>query len=354
MSDPREEPQGLQQTTQFETRKKEHLQIALSPESQTPHLAGFEKVRLRHEALPDLDFKSVDISSPFLQIPLKTPFLISSMTAGHGDAIRLNANLARAAESRGWMMGVGSQRRELFDAAAKAEWREVRKAAPRAVLIGNLGIAQVIQSPVAEIRALVDNLEAQAFFIHLNPLQECLQPEGNTDFSGSWRALERVVKELGVPVIVKETGCGLSEKTLCRLADLGVAAIDVAGTGGTHWGRVEGLRSPKGGLLAESAESFRDWGYSTLESLFFARKLTLKSEIWASGGVRSGLDAAKLIAMGSRKVGFAKPILEAALRGEEELIGTMSRFEFELKVAMFCTGYGRVDEFRDAGVWEWI
>ncbi|MBX3019829.1 MAG: type 2 isopentenyl-diphosphate Delta-isomerase [Bdellovibrionaceae bacterium] len=340
--------------TQFESRKKEHLKIALSPESQTPHLAGFDRVRLAHEALPDLDFSKVDISSTFLKDSLKTPFLVSSMTAGHGDAVALNAMMARVAEARGWMMGVGSQRRELFDAAAKAEWREVRKAAPRAVLLGNLGIAQVIQTPVKVIRELVDNLEAQAFFVHLNPLQECLQPEGNTDFTGSFTALAKLVKEIGVPVVIKETGCGFSEKTLRRLNETGALAIDVAGTGGTHWGRVEGLRSPNGGLLRQAAETYRDWGYSTLESLSCAKKQNLKAEIWASGGVRSGLDAAKLLAMGAQKVGFAKPVLEAALKGERDLDETMARFEFELKVAMFCSGHGSLQEFQNAGVWEWI
>lgn len=341
-------------TTQFESRKKEHLQIALSPESQTPHLAGFDRIRLRHEALPDLDFQKLDISSSFLNEKLQTPFLISSMTAGHADAVALNAMMARAAEARGWMMGVGSQRRELFDAPAKAEWRAVRKSAPRAVLLGNLGIAQVIHTPVAAIRELVDNLEAQAFFVHLNPLQECLQPEGNTDFSGSFAALARLVKELGVPVVVKETGCGFSEATLRRLEETGALAIDVAGAGGTHWGRVEGLRSPKGGTLAEAALTFRDWGYSTIESLLAAKKIPLKSEIWASGGVRSGLDAAKLLAMGAQKVGFAKPVLEAALRGEAELHEQLARFEFELKVAMFCSGQGSLAGLRTTGGWEWI
>lgn len=341
-------------TAQFESRKKEQLQIALSQESQTPHLAGFDQIRLRHEALPDLDFNEIDISAALFGQQLKTPFLISSMTAGHGEAVPLNAMMARVAESRGWAMGVGSQRRELFDSEAKQEWRKIRQAAPHAVLIGNLGIAQVISTPPSVIRQLVDNLEAQAFFVHLNPLQECMQPEGNLNFKGSYQALERLIKELSIPVIVKETGCGFSELTLKRLSELGLFAVDVAGTGGTHWGRVEGLRSQPGDLRALSAKTFADWGYSTLDSLIRAQKLKPKYELWASGGVRTGLDAAKLFALGAKRVGFAKPILQSALSGEAALIATMTRLEFELKVALFCTGSRTLAELAEPGVWEWI
>lgn len=341
-------------TAQFESRKKEHLKIALSPESQTPHLAGFDRIRLRHEALPDLDFQDLQISTEFLGRRLATPFLISSMTAGHGDAVTLNQRMAKIASTRGWMMGVGSQRRELFDAAAKLEWRSVREAAPDAVLLGNLGIAQVIQTPVDNIRELVKNLDAQAFFVHLNPLQECLQPEGNLNFKGSVQALEKLVQTLGVPVVIKETGCGFSEKTLQRLFEIGIHAVDVAGTGGTHWGRVEGLRSPAHSKLAAAAESFQDWGYSTIESLVSAQKLNSQTEIWASGGVRHGLDAAKLLALGAARVGFAKPVLEAALVSDEQFNLTMERFEFELKVALFCTGTSNVRELSNSGVLEWV
>lgn len=340
-------------TAQFESRKKEHLRIALSPESQTPHLAGFDRLRLRHEALPDLNFADIDTSSELLGHPLTTPFFISSMTAGHTDALSLNQMMAKVSQARGWAMGVGSQRRELFDSEAKREWRGVREAAPKAVLIGNLGIAQVIHTPVDKIRELVDNLEAQAFFIHLNPLQECMQPEGNLNFAGSAKALANLVKQLGLPVVVKETGCGLSEATIRRLFEMGVAAVDVAGTGGTHWGRVEGLRSGPTEMRALAAQNFSDWGYSTIESLITALKVN-STKVWASGGVRSGLDAAKLLAVGAQHVGFAKPILEAALQGEAALNQTMERFEFELKVALFCTGSKNLRELKAPGVWEWI
>jgi isopentenyl-diphosphate delta-isomerase len=251
-------------------------------------------------------------------------------------------------------MGVGSQRKELTDSSASNEWKKIRSAAPKARLIGNLGIAQVIQSPTDEIRRLVDSLEAIGLFIHLNPLQECLQPEGTPNFKGGLKAIEDLAKTLPIPIIVKEVGCGLSANTASRLEQAGAAVLDVSGLGGTHWGRLEGLRSEENSSYFRAAQAFQDWGIPTLESLMAVKEGTVKSQIWASGGVRTGLDAAKLLAMGAQAVGVAKPFLEGALQSEEKLADVLNQFEFELKIALFCTGSQNLAEFQQKRVWAWI
>jgi len=272
------------------------------------------------------------------------------MTAGHSGSIDLNVRLAKACERRGWRMGVGSQRRELTDAAAAREWKKVRKNAPKVQLLGNLGLAQLIQTPVDRVQKLADDLEATAMIIHLNALQECLQPEGTPQFKGGLKAIKKLAKALSVPVVVKETGCGFSKLTLQRLKESGVAAVDVSGLGGTHWGRIEGLRNPS---LKEVADTFANWGVSTVDSVVTALSIKPKYEVWASGGVRTGLDAAKLIALGARTVGVAKPILEAALNSENALDQRMALIEQELKTALFCTGCQDVSQLRKKKVWKW-
>lgn len=336
----------------FESRKADHIRLALSTETQAIGGSGLDAVHLTHEALPDLDFSEVSLEVALFKRPVASPMFVSSMTAGHAGSTDLNLVMARISEKRNWPMGVGSQRRQLNDRTADAEWSKIRKACPRVRLFGNIGLAQVIDTPVSEIRRLAESLEAEAMFVHLNPLQECLQPEGTPSFKGGLGALERLTAEIGLPVIVKETGCGFSESTLRRLRGAGVYAVDVSGYGGTHWGRVEGGRSKPGTLRARAAETFRDWGVGTVESLLSAMGVGGDYEIWASGGVRSGLDAAKLVAMGARHVGLAKPVIEAALEGENALDELMARFEFEMKTALFCTGAKTVGELREMKAWQ--
>lgn len=338
---------------QFEVRKQDHIRLSLSPENQALGEAGFDRVQLIHEALPDLNFSDIQMGSRSLGVATETPFLISSMTAGHTASIDLNSRLALAAQERGWRMGVGSQRKELQDKLAAKEWKRVRKVAPKAILYGNLGIAQLIQLKSGEVNRLVDSLEASAMIIHLNALQECLQPEGTTDFKNGIKALKILAAELPVPVIVKETGCGISLSTFKRLKRLGLGAVDISGFGGTHWGRIEGGRNEADDHRREAAITFKDWGISTVDSLEMAIQAKPEYEIWASGGVRTGLDAAKLLAMGADAVGIAMPILQEALKGEEALRRKMKTFEFELKTAMFCTGVQNLKELRRKKVWQW-
>jgi isopentenyl-diphosphate delta-isomerase len=341
--------------SQFERRKADHLRLALEPAMEAAGESGFDHIRLDHEALPDLDFSDLKLATKFFGFAAASPCFISSMTAGHANGEALNLTLARVASSRRWPMGVGSQRRELTDSGAKQEWTRLRRLAPNGLFLSNLGLSQLILSKPDQVLTLVEALEAGALIIHTNPVQECLQPEGTPQFKGGLKALEKICRLSPVPVILKETGCGFSAKTLARLRNVGLAAIDVSGYGGTHWGRIEGGRAPDSSAQRKAAQTFQGWGISTVESLLTASRLKLgKKEIWASGGIRSGLDAAKAIALGAAKIGFAKPALEAALKGEATLDSWMNRIELELKIALFCTGHASPESLRKGKSWQKI
>lgn len=343
----------IEPVNQFEGRKRDHIALALKEENEALGYSGFDKIELIHEALPDINFSEVDIQSSVLGHILKAPFLISSMTAGHVDSTKLNMRLARASAEKSWLMGVGSQRRELFDDAARSEWTAVRKAAPRVKLLGNLGLSQIIETPTDKIKGLLESIEAIAMIVHLNPLQECLQEEGTPNFRGGLKRISELVRELSVPIIVKETGCGFSTNTLKKLNEAGVAAVDISGLGGTHWGRIEGKRS--GSLTPQhiAAPAFANWGVTTLRSLLNAEEVQPSYEVWASGGIRSGIDAAKALALGASCIGLAKPILQSALVGDEELINKMTALEYELKVSLFCTGCQNIADLKTKKVWQW-
>lgn len=324
--------------SQFEKRKQDHIELALMQVNQANELNTFDRVSLIHEALPDIDFNTIDISSRRFGRVVSKPFIVSSMTAGHRDALDINRHLIAACAQTGWAMGVGSQRRELSDSKAAFEWQPLCNDFPNVRLFSNLGIAQLISTPIAQIQRLTDAVQAEALIIHCNPLQECIQPEGTPSFKGCWQALEQLVNNLPLPVIVKETGCGFSPATLARLNDIGVAAVDVSGLGGTHWGRIEGHRAVDEPIRQKASITFRDWGIDTVQSVITAHALQPSFEIWGSGGVRHGLDAAKLFALGASTVGFAKPMLDAALHSADQVVDLMASIEYELKVAMFCTG----------------
>lgn len=340
---------GRLDTRQFEQRKSDHITQSLNINNEATGQSGVDRIHLIHEALPDLDFHELDIGSKFLKKKLQTPFFVSGMTAGHADAAKINDTLAEACEIRGWVMGVGSQRRDLEAGIQDRmdDWRQFRKKFPKLTLVGNLGISQVIRASISDIQRVVDSLQADVLAIHLNAHQEAIQPEGTPDFKGSFKAIQRICAQLKRPVMLKETGCGFSERTLKRLRGLPLVAVDISGLGGTHWGRIEGARADSNSVQARAALSFASWGESTVDSVLAAEKvLPSKIQIWASGGVRSGLDAAKLIALGAHRVGYAKPALEAALKGESELHRWMEQQEFELKVALFGTGCSNTQELR--------
>ena len=331
----------------FEKRKQDHIELALMSVNQAEECNAFDSVSLLHEALPDMDFDEIDLSSTRLGRPVSKPFMVGSMTAGHHDAEAINRHLMEASAAMGWAMGVGSQRRELTDPKAGTAWQPLRAQFPQVSLFSNIGIAQLISTPLSRIQALTDALKADALIIHCNPLQECIQPEGTPEFKGCWQALAKLVQSLTLPVIVKETGCGFSRSTLVRLNDIGVAAVDVSGLGGTHWGRIEGHRAVDDAMRQGAAATFRNWGIDTVQSVCDAASFAPKYEIWGSGGVRNGLDAAKLFALGASTVSFAKPMLQAALQSTEHVLAVMTALEYELKVAMFCTGSRVLAELKE-------
>ncbi len=310
-------------------------------------LSGLDTIILPHEAIPDIQFSEISIHSYRFGKRVPSPFIISSMTAGHPDSVNFNARLMEACETTGWTMGVGSQRRELSDPDAAEEWAELRQQAPNAILLGNLGITQLIETSLDNVVRLVDALEATAMIIHCNPLQECIQPEGTPYFKGAFNAIAELAENLSVPVIIKETGCGFSKSTLQRLMSTNIAAVDVSGLGGTHWGRIEGARAGEDSIQQRAAETFRNWGVSTVNSLQQALSLTPNYEIWGSGGVRNGLDAAKLLYLGASTIGFAKPILQAAQHSTDAVIKFMQTVEYELKVALFCTGNASIETLQE-------
>jgi isopentenyl-diphosphate delta-isomerase len=323
----------------FESRKRDHLNLALDTSTQALGLSGLDLIHLHHNALPDIDFDQVTLES----FGLSTPFFIPGMTAGHDKAFEVNQVLAKVCALKGWALGIGSQRRELTDPLMTEQlfWRKVRQEHPHLFLIANLGISQALEVQTHQIEQLVESVGANAVAFHLNALQEVIQPEGTPKFKGAFEALKSLSQSLSVPVIVKETGCGFSRQTLQKLSSLKLMAIDLSGLGGTHWGRIEGLRA-KGTVQAQVAETFKNWGESTVDSLAAARLVfeprSAPTEIWASGGVRTGLEAAKLIALGAKRVGYARPALEMALQGEKALVSWTERIELELKTALFCMG----------------
>ena len=321
----------------FSRRKKEHIALSLKKENSAQNGSGMDLVSLRHSALPEMDFSEVDISTTLFGQTLKTPFVVTGMTGGWKGASAINQRIARLAEKRGWVMGVGSQRKGLLSSVADREWDLISQNHPQLILLGNIGLSQLIQIEVSQVEDLVSSLKAKAMVVHTNPLQEALQVEGTPHFKGGLRALKALCKKLSVPVILKETGCGFSKSNLKAINNIGLFAVDISGYGGTHWGRIEGDRAPRGHFLKEVAHSFKDWGISTLDSLLFAKEIKTDYKVWASGGLRNGLDFAKALALGADRVGLAQPIMESALKGDLALDKLMARLEYELKVALFCS-----------------
>ena len=337
----------------FVHRKKEHISLALRKKNEAFQGSGLQFISLRHSALPEQDLSEVDISTKLFGKKLKTPFVVTGMTGGWKGALAINKIIAHLAEKRGWVMGVGSQRRGLWSAKAGQEWQKIRESAPRLILLGNIGLSQLIKMDLAVVEDLVCSLSAQAMVVHTNPLQEALQVEGTPQFKGGLKALRNLCETLSVPVILKETGCGFSKKTLQELVGIGLFAVDVSGYGGTHWGRIEGDRTPEKHILKGVADSFKYWGLSTLDSLLFAGEVQKDYKIWASGGLRGGVDFAKALALGADRAGLAGPIMEFALKGEKALDRFMNRLEYELKVALFCTACRNLKDLKKPGVWSW-
>ena len=329
-------------------RKEGHIDAVLSGMANARGVdAGFDRVHFEHCALPELDLAEIDLATDFLGKHLRRPFLISSMTGGHAQAARINIVLAEAAQALGIALGVGSQRVALSGGVFHGTDRSLRRIAPDAALYGNVGAAQLREYRVDDLQRAVDMIDADALIIHLNPLQEALQARGDTRWNGLLSRLRCVCAQLPVPVIVKEVGFGISATVASRLADCGVAAIDVAGAGGTSWSAVEG-RLATDPQLAALAEIYRDWGIPTATSLREVRSALPNLPLIGSGGIRHGLDAAKALRLGANLVGQAGPLLRAAIDGIEPLLAHFALLEQGLRLACFATGSANVAALRGA------
>lgn len=330
-------------------RKADHIRINLEEDVQFPSLTnGFERYRLVHQALPELDLAEVDAGVTLLGKRLRLPLLISSMTGGTEAAGAINRNLAQGAQACGIAMGLGSQRTGLEQAETANTFR-VRDVAPDILLFANLGAVQLnYRYTVDHCRRAVEMIEADALILHLNPLQEALQADGDWNWRGLLGKIEAVCRTVGVPVVAKEVGWGISEGTARRLADAGIAAIDVAGAGGTSWSEVEYHRAPTE-RLRRLAKAFADWGIPTAETLLMAQRGAPGLPLIASGGMRDGIEAATALALGAAAVGIASPFLRAAAASAEEVVATIEQFAAELRTAMFCAGAADVPALRQPG-----
>lgn len=319
--------------------KLDHLETVLHRDVQPrATTTGFESVRFEHNALPEMDFGAVDVSTRFLGRQLSAPLLISSMTGGPKKSGQINATLAEIAQTLSIALAVGSQRIALETAYAEGFGSTLRRLAPDIPILANIGAAQLGEERGMDyLRRAVDMIEADALILHLNPLQEVLQHPGDRNWHGILGRIEAAVRELPCPVIVKEIGCGISASLALRLKAVGVTIIDVAGAGGTSWAAVVADRAPNE-KARRTAETFRDWGIPTAIALTEVRRACPEATLIASGGMRNGLDAAKAIRLGADMVGFAGAILPQAVDSRESLRTRFETIIDELKIAAFCTG----------------
>lgn len=333
----------------IEQRKADHIKINLEKDVRSALSTGLENYRLIHEALPEINLEDVDTSLTLFGKRLEAPILISSMTGGTHQAGTINRRLAEAAQLTQIAMGVGSQRTALEN-PEQIKTFQVRKVAPNILLFANLGAIQLNYGyTVDHCRRAVEMIEADALCLHLNPLQEAVQPEGDTNWSGVAKQIEKVCKKIGVPVIAKEVGWGISERTARLLADCGVAAVDVAGAGGTSWSQVEMYRAIDGNTR-ELAATFVGWGIPTAESILNAKKAAPDLPIFASGGLKDGLDIAKCIALGAMIGGMAGVFLRSAAISKAKTAQMIQLTRRQIQIAMFGTGAKDIASLRKAKI----
>jgi isopentenyl-diphosphate Delta-isomerase len=330
----------------IEKRKQDHIDIILSGTAKHGVASGFDDIHFEHCALPDLNLDAVDLSVAFLGKMLRLPYLASSMTGGPEMGGRINSAIAEAAQELGFAMGVGSQRIALGGGSGHGLDSSIRKRAPDIALYANLGAVQLVTGmTVEDARRAVDLIDADALILHLNPLQEALQPGGDRNWLNVEAEIEKVCRALSVPVIAKEVGAGISVDVARRLVNCGVAAIDVAGVGGSSWAAVEGKRYEGG---SELAEIFRNWGIPTARALSTLHRAIPKIPLIASGGIRHGLDGAKAIRLGATLVGQAGALLDAAVKGPEAVVAHVNIWAQALRIACFVTDSASLSQLAKA------
>jgi len=327
-------------------RKTEHIRLCLEEQVNGMGIStGLEKYAFRHNALPELNFNDIRLNTEFVNIEVRTPLLISSMTGGSELAGTINERLAEAAERRGWAMGVGSGRAAVEKKELEPTFA-VRRYAPSIPIIANVGAVQLNYGfGVEECMRVAEIAGADMLVLHLNSLQEVFQPEGDTAFAGLLSRIEDVCRTLSIPVGVKEVGWGIDGETARQLHEAGVAFIDVAGAGGTSWSQVEKFRN-KDHVRRAVAEAFADWGNPTAECIVDVRSKLPGAAIIGSGGLNTGVDAAKALALGANLAGLGRAVLEPAVHSEKRLDELLERVELELRTVMFGIGAANIDELR--------
>ena len=335
--------------SEIENRKSEHLRVCIEEDVEFQQLtSGLEKYRFTHCCLPELDRSDIELGTTFLGKSLKAPILISSMTGGTELAHLVNTRLATVAQRYGLAMGVGSQRIAL-EQPELAPTFAVRSLAPDILLLANLGAVQLNYGcGLEDCLKLVELLEADALILHLNPLQEWVQSGGDSNFKGLLAKIQQICAQLPVPVIAKEVGNGISAVMAKQLIEAGVAAIDVAGAGGTSWAKVESQRA-KDNRQRHLGQVFADWGLPTAECITAIRSMNSTIPLIASGGLKNGLDLAKSIALGADLGGLARPFLVAAIESEAAVDELVKFLIAELEIVLFCTGNPNLSALKHSG-----
>jgi len=323
-----------------ENRKAEHIRISLSENVQARATTGFEDIHFIHSALPEINKQEIDLSTNFFNHKFAAPIIAGALTGGTDEATKINANIAQAVEELNLGMGVGSQRAAIEDRRLEKTFAIVRKKAPNAFLIANIGGIQLVNGyGIKEVKKAIEMIDADAIAVHLNALQEAAQPEGQTNFRGVLERIEKITDELDLPVIAKETGAGISVEDAEKLEGAGVRGIDVSGVGGTSFAAVEYYRARdhKNSCQRRLGEVFWDWGIPTALSIIEISQ-TVKISVIASGGIRNGVDTAKSLALGADLASLSQPVLEASVKGVEETKNMLSLLLEELRNAMFLVG----------------
>jgi isopentenyl-diphosphate delta-isomerase len=328
-----------------EKRKAEHIKICLNEKAQARKAtAGFEDVQFIHRALPEVDKAKIDLSTTFFGHKFAAPLIVGAMTGGTAEATRINAAIAEAVETLQLGMGVGSQRAAIENPKLEETFSVARKKAPTAFLIANVGGVQLVNGyGVKEVKKAVEMIDADALAVHLNALHEAVQPEGQTNFKGVLAKIGEIAGELDKPVIVKETGAGISAEDAKKLAAAGVNAIDVGGAGGTSFAAVEYYRSEANSVQHFLSDVFWDWGIPTAVSLMETTQ-SVKLPVIASGGVRSGTDVAKALALNARLASVSQPALQTAVKGAKDTENMLSLLIEELRNVMFLVGAEKVEQ----------
>jgi isopentenyl-diphosphate delta-isomerase len=330
-----------------EKRKADHIRICLNESAQAREaVTGFKDVSLVHRALPEIDKQKISLSTTVFGHKFAAPIIVGAITGGTAEATRINAAIAEAVETLHLGMGVGSQRAAIENAKLEKTFAIARKKAPTAFLVANIGGIQLVHGyGLKEVKKAIEIIDADAVAIHLNPLQEAVQPEGQTSFKGVLEKIGEIASAVDKPVIVKETGSGIAAEEARKLEAAGVKGIDISGAGGTSFAAVEYYRAKgkENSVQRFLGDAFWDWGIPTVASLIETTQ-TVKIPVIASGGVRSGVDMAKALALGASLASLSQPVLQAANKGAKDTESILAFLMEELRNVMFLVGAGKVEQ----------